>query len=58
MKIALIFPPSLYQTKQTMPPLGIASIAAVLRENGYEDVYLIDSVINNYSNQDIIDILI
>ncbi|MEA3398314.1 MAG: radical SAM protein [Patescibacteria group bacterium] len=57
MKIALIFPPSLYQTKQTMPPLGIAWIAAVLRENGYKDVYLIDSVINNYSNKQVIEIL-
>ena len=57
MKITLIFPPSLYQTKQTMPPLGIAWIAAVLRENGYKDIILIDSVINNYTNEDIINIL-
>jgi len=57
MKITLIFPPSLYQTKQTMPPLGIAWIAAVLRENGYPDVSLIDSVINKYSNDDVINIL-
>ena len=57
MKITLIFPLSLYQTKQTMPPLGIAWIAAVLRENGYPDVSLIDSVINNYSNEDVINIL-
>ena len=57
MKITLIFPPSLYQTKQTMPPLGIAWIAAVLRENGYTDVSLIDSVINKYSNDDVINIL-
>lgn len=57
MKITLIFPPSLYQTKQTMPPLGIAWIAAVLRENGYPDVSLIDSVINKYTSEDIINIL-
>ena len=57
MKITLIFPPSLYQTKQTMPPLGIAWIAAVLRENGFKNVSLIDSVINNYSNEDIIESL-
>lgn len=57
MKITLIFPPSLYQTKQTMPPLGIAWIAAVLRENGYRDVSLIDSVINKYSNDEVISLL-
>lgn len=57
MKISLVFPPSLYQTKQTMPPLGIAWIAAVLRENGFKDVNLIDSVINNYSNEDVVDLL-
>lgn len=54
MKITLIFPPSAYQTKQTMPPLGIAWLAAVLRENGFKDVSLIDSVINQYSNEDIV----
>lgn len=57
MKITLIFPPSIYQTKQTMPPLGIAWIAAVLRENGFKDVNLVDSVINKYNNQDVINIL-
>lgn len=57
MKITLIFPPSIYQTKQTMPPLGIAWLAAVLRANGYPDVFLIDSVINKYSNQDVLEIL-
>ena len=57
MKISLIFPPSLYQTKQTMPPLGIAWLAAVLRENSYQDIFLIDSVINRYSDEDIIELL-
>ncbi len=57
MKITFIFPPSLYQTKQTMPPLGIAWIAAVLRENGYPDVSLVDSVINKYSSEDVVNIL-
>jgi len=40
-----------------MPPLGIAWLAAVLRENGFGNVILIDSVINKYSNQQIIDLL-
>jgi radical SAM superfamily enzyme YgiQ (UPF0313 family) len=57
MKISLIFPPSIYQTKQTMPPLGIAWLAAVLRENGFRNVTLIDSVINKYSNQEIVELL-
>lgn len=57
MKITLIFPPSIYQTKQTMPPLGIAWLAAVLRENGFKDVFLIDSVVNKYSNEKIIGLL-
>jgi len=53
----LIFPPSLYQTKETMPPLGLAWLAAVLRENGYNDVYIIDSVIDKLTNPQIIEIL-
>ena len=57
MKIVLIFPPSLYQTKQTMPPLGLAWLAAVLRENGYSNVSIIDSVVNNYSNENVLEIL-
>ena len=57
MKIVLIFPPNIYQTKQSMPPLGIAWLAAVLRQNGFEDVVLIDSMANHYSNEDIIELL-
>ena len=43
MKVTLIFPPSIYQTKQTMPPLGLAWLAGVLREAGHE-VKIIDAV--------------
>src|SRR3989344_49161 len=57
MKIALIFPPNIYQTKQSMPPLGIAWLAAVLRENGFKYVVLIDSMANHYSNADILELL-
>ncbi|MCX6796828.1 MAG: radical SAM protein, partial [Candidatus Falkowbacteria bacterium] len=57
MKISLIFSPTPYQTKETMPPLGIAWIAAVLRTNGYPDVFLIDSVVNKYTNNDILKLL-
>lgn len=57
MTISFVFPPSLYQTKQTMPPLGMAWIAAVLRENGFKDVSLIDCVINKYTNNDVMDLL-
>lgn len=57
MKITLIFPPSTYQTKQTMPPLGIAWIAVVLRENGFRNVSLIDSVVNRYSNEKTVELL-
>lgn len=55
MNISLIFPPSIYQTKQTMPPLGVAWLAATLRENGFKEVRLIDSVVNKYSNERIIE---
>lgn len=57
MRISLIFPPNIYQTKQSMPPLGIAWLAAVLRQNGFKDIYLIDSMANRYSNEEIIDLL-
>ena len=57
MKISLIFPPNIYQTKQSMPPLGIAWLASVLRENGFKDVSLIDSMANRYSNEELIDLL-
>jgi len=57
MRIVLIFPPSIYQTKQTMPPLGIAWLAAILRKNGFSDIFLIDAVINNYSNEKVIELL-
>lgn len=57
MKISLVFPPSIYQTKQTMPPLGIAWLAGVLRENGFKEISLIDSVIGKYSNKEIVDTL-
>jgi len=57
MKIALIFPPNVYQTKQSMPPLGIAWLGAVLRENGFKDVSLIDSIANRYTNSEIITLL-
>ena len=58
MKITLIFPPNIYQTKPGMPPLGICWLAAFLRENGFPDVSLIDSMANQYSNREIIDLLI
>jgi len=57
MKIVLIFPPNVYQTKQSMPPLGIAWLAAVLRENGFKEVSLIDSIANRYTNSEIITLL-
>ena len=57
MKITLIFPPNIFQTKENMPPLGIAWLAAVLREAGYKDVSLIDSMANKYSNEEIVDLL-
>lgn len=40
-----------------MPPLGIAWLAAVLRENGFKNVSLIDSVINKQSNNEIVELL-
>ncbi|MBI2042702.1 MAG: cobalamin B12-binding domain-containing protein [Candidatus Nealsonbacteria bacterium] len=57
MRITLIFPPNTFQTKPNMPPLGIAWLAAVLRSNGFNDVSLIESMANNYSNEDIIGLL-
>lgn len=40
-----------------MSPLGIAWLASVLRENGFKDVVLIDSMANHYTNQEIIELL-
>jgi len=57
MKITLVFPPNIYQTKQSMPPLGIAWIAAVLRENGFREVSIIDSIAHRYTNEEVIAIL-
>ncbi len=57
MKITLIFPPSIYQTKQKMPPLGIAFLAAVLRENGFKNVSIIDSMAYDYTLEQIVDLL-
>lgn len=57
MRITLIFPPNIYQTKQNMPPLGIAWLAAILRKEGFKDVSLIDSMAGHYTNQDILALL-
>jgi len=57
MKIVLVFPPNIYQTKQSMPPLGIAWIAAVLGESGFKDVSIIDSIANRYTNEEVINLL-
>jgi len=57
MQITLIFPPNTYQTKQGIAPLGIAWLVAVLRESGFNDVFLLDSIGNRYSNSEIIDLL-
>lgn len=57
MKIVLVFPPNIYQTKQSMPPLGIAWLAAVLRENGFKDVSIIDSIANRYTNEEVVALL-
>ena len=57
MKIVLIFPPNVYQTKQNMPPLGISWLASYLRENGYKDVSIIDSMAGHYTNEEIIELL-
>ncbi|MBU4331851.1 B12-binding domain-containing radical SAM protein [Patescibacteria group bacterium] len=54
MNIALIFPPSIYQTKQTMPPLGLAWIAGVLRGEGF-NVSIIDAVHEELSVNQIIE---
>ncbi|MFH1780773.1 MAG: radical SAM protein, partial [Candidatus Nealsonbacteria bacterium] len=57
MKIVFVFPPNIFQTKQSMPPLGIAWLAAVLRENGFKDVSIIDSIANRYTNEQVLDLL-
>ncbi len=54
MKIVLVFPPSLYQTKETMPPLGLAWLAAVLQQGGYDGVLIIDSVVDKLDNLQVI----
>jgi len=38
------------QVRKATPPFGIAYLAAVLEEKGYEHVYLIDAVLEDYDN--------
>jgi len=57
MKIVLVFPPNIYQTKQSMPPLGLAWLAAVLRKEGYNDVKIIDSIANRYTKEEVVELL-
>ncbi len=53
-KIVFVIPPLPGQvTKEHLPILGVGYIAAVLEKNGYE-VKIIDSIVNNYSNEETI----
>ncbi|SVE40120.1 uncharacterized protein METZ01_LOCUS492974, partial [marine metagenome] len=38
------------QIRKATPPFGIASLAAVLRNNGYVDLFLLDTVVEGYDN--------
>lgn len=38
------------QTRRTQPPLGIACIAASIREYGYKNIFIIDSSAEGYDN--------
>ena len=52
-KIVLIAPSVIgakNQVRKAPPPLGIACLAAVLEEKGYEDILLIDAVVEDYNN--------
>jgi len=38
------------QVRKAQPPLGIAYLAAVLQERGYDEILLIDAVVEDYNN--------
>lgn len=38
------------QTRRTQPPLGIACLAALIREYGYKNIFIIDSSAEGYNN--------
>tara|TARA_Y100000310_G_scaffold344957_1_gene460774 strand:- start:2120 stop:3712 length:1593 start_codon:yes stop_codon:yes gene_type:complete len=38
------------QVRKAQPPLGIAYLAGVLREKGYDEILLIDAVVEDYDN--------
>lgn len=52
-RIVLISPPvvgSDTQIRKASPPIGMACLAAVLLQNGFEDVLLVDAALEGYSN--------
>ena len=52
-KVVLISPQVIgakEQVRKAPPPLGIASLAAVLEERGYREILLIDAVVEDYYN--------
>jgi anaerobic magnesium-protoporphyrin IX monomethyl ester cyclase len=52
-RIALISPSvisSEAQVRKVTPPIGMACLAAVLLENGIEDIFLLDAALEGYSN--------
>jgi len=48
MKIMLVFPPKGFTSKEMLPPLGLAYVAAVLEKNKYQ-VEIVDALVENYS---------
>lgn len=57
-KIALISPQVIgakNQIRKSQPPLSIAYLAAVLEENGYDKILVIDAVVEDYDNVEILE---
>ena len=57
MKIVLVNPPIRY-SMSPLPPLGIAYLAAVLRDAGYQDISIIDGAAMHLQQQDVVNQII
>ena len=52
-KIAMVSPPAIAlenQIRKTIPPFGLLTVGATVEERGYDDLLLIDSVVEGFEN--------
>ena len=52
-KIVMVSPPAIAlenQIRKTIPPFGLLTVGATVEERGYDDLLLIDSVVEGFEN--------